>query len=109
MIVPLQVLGDVGALMTAEVTVLFMMVSRGRAVEFLLKSTIISTVLSVLSSRFTLDSGSREQWTLCNDNVNWNTVHARSTLLMSRFSESGVLTKKEMQNMQSGGGGENWN
>ncbi len=49
-------------------------------------------------------SGSREQWTLCNDNVNWNTVHARSTLLMSRFSESGVLTKKEMQNMQSGGG-----
>ncbi len=33
------------------VTVLFMMVSGGRAGGFLLKSTIISTVLSVLSSR----------------------------------------------------------
>ncbi len=33
------------------VTVLFMMVSEGRAGGFLLKSTIISTVLSMLSSR----------------------------------------------------------
>ncbi len=36
---------------TTAVTVLFMMVSLGRAGGFLLKSTIISTVLSVLSSR----------------------------------------------------------
>ncbi len=49
-------------------------------------------------------SGSREQWTLCRDHVNRNTVHARSSLLTSRLSESGVLTKRDMQNMQSGGG-----
>ncbi len=36
---------------STAVTVLFMMVSGGRAGGFLLKSTIISTVLSVLSSR----------------------------------------------------------
>ncbi len=36
---------------STAVTVLFMMVSRGRAGGFLLKSMIISTVLSVLSSR----------------------------------------------------------
>ncbi len=54
MIVPLQVLGDGGARNlndSTAVTVLFMMVSGGRAGGFLLKSTIISTVLSVLSSR----------------------------------------------------------
>ncbi len=47
-------------------------------------------------------SGSREQWTLCRDHVNRNTVHARSTLLTSRLSESGVLTRRVMQNMQGG-------
>ncbi len=36
---------------STAVTVLFMMVSGGRAGGFLLKSTIISTVLNVLSSR----------------------------------------------------------
>ncbi len=39
------------ALDSTAVTVLFMMVSGGRAEGFLLKSTIISTVLNVLSSR----------------------------------------------------------
>ncbi len=33
------------------------------------------------------------------------TVHARSALLTSRLSESGVLTKRDMQNMQSRGRG----
>ncbi len=45
----------------------------------------------------------REQWTLCREHVNRNTVHARSALLTSWLSESGVLTKRDMQNMQSGG------
>ncbi len=45
----------------------------------------------------------REQWTLCRERVNRNTVHARSALLTSWLSESGVLTKRDMQNMQSGG------
>ncbi len=49
-IVPFQVLGDDLNDSTA-VTVLFMMVSGGRARGFLLKSTIISTLLSVFSSR----------------------------------------------------------
>ncbi len=49
-------------------------------------------------------SGSREQWTLCREHVNRNTVHAWSALLTSWLSESGVLTKRDMQNMQSGGG-----
>ncbi len=49
-------------------------------------------------------SGSREQRTLCREHANRNTVHARSSLLMSWISESGVLTKWDMQNMQSGGG-----
>ncbi len=53
--VPLLVLGDGVAQDlndSTAVTVLFMMVSGGgRAGEFLLKSTIISTLLSVLSSR----------------------------------------------------------
>ncbi len=48
-------------------------------------------------------SGSREQWTLCREHVNRNTVHAWSALLTSWLSESGVLTKRDMQNMQSGG------
>ncbi len=49
-------------------------------------------------------SGSREQWTLCREHVNRkNTVHAWSALLTSRLSESSVLTKRDMQNMQSGG------
>ncbi len=48
-------------------------------------------------------SGSREQWTLCREHVNRNTVHARSALLTSWLSESGVLTKRDMQNMHSGG------
>ncbi len=48
-------------------------------------------------------SGSREQWTLCREHVNRNTVHARSSLLSSWWSESSVLTKRDMQNMQSGG------
>ncbi len=46
----------------------------------------------------------REQWTLCREHVNRNTVHARSALLTSWLSESGVLTKRDMLNMQSGGG-----
>jgi len=46
----------------------------------------------------------REQWTLCREHVNRNTVHARSALLTSWLSESGVLTKRDMQNLQSGGG-----
>ncbi len=50
----------------------------------------------------------REQWTLCREHVNPNTVHARSALLTSWLSESGVLTKRDMQNMQSGGD-EDWN
>ncbi len=60
-------------------------------------------------------SGSREQWTLCREHVNRNTVHAWSVIslliiLTSWLSESGVLTKRDMQNMQSGGGGrEDWN
>ncbi len=55
-------------------------------------------------------SGSREQRTLCRNNVNRYTVYARSTLLTSRLSESGVLTKRDMQHMQSRGGGEDdWN
>ncbi len=41
--------------------------------------------------------------TLCREHVNRNTVHARSSLLTSWLSESGVLTKRDMQNMQSGG------
>ncbi len=45
------------------VTVLFMMVSGGRAGGFLLKSTIISTVLSVLSSRL-LKGSSDAKFTL---------------------------------------------
>ncbi len=49
-------------------------------------------------------SGSREQWTLCREHVNRNTVHAWSALLTSWLSESGVLTKRDRQNMQSGGG-----
>ncbi len=48
-------------------------------------------------------SASREQWTLCREHVNRNTVHAWSALLTSWLSESGVLTKRDMQNMQSGG------
>ncbi len=57
-----------------------------------------------------VNSGSREQWTLCREHVNRNTVHAWSALLTSWLSESGVLTKRDMQNMQSGGGGrEDWN
>ncbi len=47
-------------------------------------------------------SGSREHRTLWRDHVNRNTVNARSSLLMSWLSESGVLTKRDMQNMQSG-------
>ncbi len=35
-------------------------------------------------------SGGREQWTLCREHVNRNTVHARSAPLTSRLSESGV-------------------
>ncbi len=50
-------------------------------------------------------SESREQWTLCREHVNRNTVHAWSALLTSWLSESGVLTKRDMQNMQS----EDWN
>ncbi len=46
-------------------------------------------------------SGSREQWTLCREHVNRNTVHAWSALLTSWLSESGVLTKRDMR----GGGG----
>ncbi len=52
--VPLQVLRDGGPRNlndSTAVTVLFMMVSGGSAGGFLLKSTIISTVLSVFSSR----------------------------------------------------------
>ncbi len=45
----------------------------------------------------------REQRTLCREHVSRNTVHARSALLTSWLSESGVLTKRDMQNMQSGG------
>ncbi len=45
----------------------------------------------------------REQWTLCREHVNRNTVNARSALLTSWLSESGVLTKRDMRNMQSGG------
>ncbi len=36
----------------------------------------------------------REQWTVCREHVNRNTVHAKSTLLTSWLSESGVLTKR---------------
>ncbi len=50
-------------------------------------------------------SGSREQRTRCRDHINQNTVHARSSLLTSWLSESGVLTKRDMQNMRAGGGG----
>ncbi len=53
-------------------------------------------------------SGSREQWTLCREHVNRNTVHAWRALLTSWLSESGVLTKRDMLNMQSGGR-EDWN
>ncbi len=38
--------------------------------------------------------GSREQWTLCREHVNRNTVHSWSALLTSWLSESGVLTKR---------------
>ncbi len=48
-------------------------------------------------------SGSREQWTLCRKHVNRNTFHVRNTRLTSWLSESGVLTKRNMQNMQRGG------
>ncbi len=41
----------------------------------------------------------------CRDHINRNRVHARSTLLTSWLFESSVLTKRDMQNMQSGGGG----
>ncbi len=51
---------------------------------------------------------SMEQWTLCRDHINQNTVHAHSSLLMSWLSESGVLTERDMQNMQSRGR-EDWN
>ncbi len=47
--------------------------------------------------------GSREQRTLCREHVNRNTVHSLSSLLTSWLSESGVLTKRDMQNMQSRG------
>ncbi len=50
-------------------------------------------------------SGSRKQWTLCRNHIKRNTVHARSSLLMSWLSESGVLTKRDMQNGGGGGGG----
>ncbi len=43
------------------------------------------------------------------DHVNRNTVHARSSLLTSWWSESGMLTKRHMQNMQSGGTWVDWN
>ncbi len=36
--------------------------------------------------------------------ISSGTVHARSSLLTSCLSESGVLTKRDMQNMQGGGG-----
>ncbi len=54
------------------------------------------------------NDGSREQWTLCREHINRNTVHAWSALLTSWLSESGVLTKRDIweakrQNMQSGG------
>ncbi len=37
-----------------------------------------------------------------------NTVNAPSSLLTSWLSESGVLTMRDMQNMQSDGGGRDW-
>ncbi len=40
-------------------------------------------------------SGSRERWTLCREHVTRNTVHARSSLLTSWLSESGV-NKQDM-------------
>ncbi len=49
-----------------------------------------------------------EQWTLCREHVNRNTVHARSALLTSWLSESGVLTKRDMLKMQSGGIENRW-
>lgn len=49
------------------------------------------------------EKGVETNATLCRDSVMWNTVHACSSLLKSRFSESGVLIKKNMQNMQSCG------
>ncbi len=45
-------------------------------------------------------SGSKEQWTLCREHVNRNTVHARSALLTSWLYESGVLTKRDMRNIR---------
>ncbi len=46
--------------------------------------------------------------TVYREHVNWNTVQARSTLLMSWLSESGVLTfKRDMQKMRGGTGIEN--
>ncbi len=44
------------------------------------------------------------QWRLCRDPINRNTVHSWSSLLTSWLSELGVLNKRDMQNMQSGGG-----
>ncbi len=40
---------------------------------------------------------SREQRTLCREHVNRNIVHARSSLLTSWLSDSGVLNKRDMQ------------
>ncbi len=37
---------------------------------------------------------------LCREHANRNTVHTRRSLLMSWLSDSGVLIKIDMQNMQ---------
>ncbi len=41
-----------------------------------------------------------EQRTLCREHINRNTVNARSSLLTSWLSDSGVLTKRKMLNMR---------
>ncbi len=46
---------------------------------------------------------SREQWTLCREHVNRNTVHARSALLTSWLSESGVNKERHAKYSERGG------
>ncbi len=50
-------------------------------------------------------SGRREQWTLCREHVNRNTVHAWSALLTSWLSESGVLTRETCKYAERGARG----
>ncbi len=48
--------------------------------------------------------GSREQWTLCREHVNRNTVHSWNFLLMSWWSESGVFKQQRHAKCAERGG-----